>query len=274
MVTWHYLLASSLSALVARFVTHPIDTIKTRMQVAHRPLTIVEVVRAHSLLSLYEGVTVTLWLCAPALSVYLSVYESSKQYGADQWQLPLTSMALHLFSGCVAEIVAGLLFTPMEVIKTRLQVQSLGSHDDNNGTSSTLTHKHTWHVIVDLYEHEGWRAFYKGYWLSLLVFAPQSAIYFVVYEQAKIHWPPTLATFLFGSMLASCISVAIANPLDVIKTRWQSTRNFTQYTVTQLVMETLKTEGIAGFLKGTTARICWGVPMTTISFSLFEVFKV
>ncbi|ORX61490.1 mitochondrial carrier [Hesseltinella vesiculosa] len=180
-------------------------------------------------------------------------------------------MALHLFAGSVAEVIAGLLFVPMEVVKSKCQVQQQEHLDLHTNLPASLSTRTTTQVIEHVYKHEGWRGFYNGYWLSLVVFVPQSAIYFAVYEQIKMRWPLGLATYLLGSMIASGISVAMCNPLDCVKTRCQVTDH--HISLFHVLRTMIQTEGYVAFTRGTMARILANVPLTTISITLFEILK-
>lgn len=253
-------------------------------------------------MSLYDGLTVTLWLCVPALSVYLSTYDSMKRLLSTEAGWALTSPWNHLVSGCTAEVFAGIFFTPMEVIKSKLQsqhqrhrtiIQHVDHHTDMDTSSSLLlpptalannntdeNQNDTTKLIRSIYIKEGVAGFYKGYWISLMVFVPQTMIYFVVYERLKLSMAPGLPAYLLCSILASTISVAMCNPLDVVKTRQQvGQENTLEHTplsnnnVWSIAYHMLKTEGWQSFTKGTFTRVVWGVPMTTISMCVFEVLK-
>ncbi|ORZ16459.1 mitochondrial carrier domain-containing protein [Absidia repens] len=293
----YYLFASSVAALVARLVTHPIDTVKVRIQTSTQKASIRDVLFDYPFLSLFDGLSVTLWLCVPALSVYLSTYDYVKGLLSTQAGWAFTSPWTHLVSGCMAEVFAGIFFTPMEVIKNKLQ----SGHDHYPTTFNTgRTHidsssnpllppmagnmdgnnNDTTKLIRMIYSKDGWKGFYKGYWISLMVFVPQTMIYFVIYEQLKISMVPGLPAYLLCSILASTISVAICNPLDVVKTRQQvGQENELQRTpatsnnVWTIAYHMYQREGYQSFFKGTLARVIWGVPMTTISMCVFEVLK-
>ncbi|CAO3607608.1 unnamed protein product [Cunninghamella blakesleeana] len=352
-VDLYYVFASSIAAIIARFVTHPIDTIKTRLQVSSVNTTLKDILTTSPLKTLYDGLLITLILCVPALTVYLSSYDTMKQILSEKYNWDKTGAGTYMVSGLVAEALAGIFFTPMEVLKSRLQVLSSSTatattatqshtnrrideenvspissllstnqnhhHSINNNhndqivsSSSSLpssliennTTKATLKLARHIYTTEGWQGFYQGYWITLVVFVPQTMIYFLVYENLKLQFMDlNFFIYLFCSLMASIISVGVCNPLDVVKTRWQvyhhhhlhlhysintptstSGHNnlFYQYYVQsfdtmmeliQVMRQMYRDEGYRGFLKGTFARIAWGAPMTTISFCVFEVLK-
>ncbi|SAL94773.1 hypothetical protein [Absidia glauca] len=267
----YFLFASSVAAVVARLVTHPIDTIKIRIQACTHKTSVKEVLMDHSFLSLFDGLCVTLIMCVPALSVYLSTYDAMKSILSTQLDWSTTSIWTHLVSGCMAEVLAGIFFTPMEVVKGRMQNQHLSADDNDSLLLPKPFDTTTTGLIRSIYTKDGCQGFYKGYWITLFVFVPQTVIYFVLYERLKLLMVPGLPAYLICSIVASTISVAVCNPLDVIKTRQQVGNN--EAGVWTIACDMYRTEGLDSFTKGTLTRIVWGAPMTTISMCVFEVLK-
>ncbi|CAO3662928.1 unnamed protein product [Rhizopus stolonifer] len=262
-VDLYYLFSSSIAALVARTITHPMDTIKTRLQIintTHHDLSIPKIV--FPLSTLYRGLPITLAFSVPALSVYLSCYESTKQALA-QHNLSRDSILSHLFSGCAAEVAAGALFTPMEVMKSRLQTQAKGG---------------TIQLAQLIMKTEGIRGFFRGYWMGLAVFVPHSMTYFVVYEKMKEYMGSNHPkTYMVSSTVAGITSIALSTPLDIIKTRWQISaaehgKSFRKGPLA-IAKDMIRYEGHLAFTRGLLARVMWGIPTTTISMTIFEVLK-
>ncbi|KAL9560520.1 hypothetical protein PS6_000122 [Mucor atramentarius] len=273
-----YLVASSIAALVARFVTYPLDTIKTRIQTQSEQ-------RKYTLLagsdhqkpattwykyirSLYKGIGITLLFSVPALTVYLSCYELVKDYldttFSVSW-LQRNALLNHAISGCFAEISAGLFFTPMEVIKSQLQILTNAQRD-----TTTIS------LAKTIAREEGLLGFYRGYWMTIAVFLPHTVTYFVVYEQLKVLWTVEEQTFLvyvFCSAVASTLGVIVSTPLDIIKTRWQVSAQEHAYQggpvkIAQLMWQ--NEGGFRAFTQGMLIRIAWGIPVTTINMTVFE----
>ncbi|KAI8991692.1 mitochondrial carrier domain-containing protein [Mycotypha africana] len=307
-VDGHYLLASSTAGLIARCITHPMDTIKTRLQTtttttATRPQSISalfksihtaifqnEPTRSKSFLSLYRGLPVTLVFSVPALTVHLSCYEISKQTLDPSRYFKQDTAFNHLLSGCFAEVAAGLLFTPMEVMKNRLQTAHY-SHLQSTTTTTTTTTTTIKDLMLakSIFKKEGILGFYKGYWMGLVVFVPHSMAYFATYEKMKQYWRRNRSShhtnhnsndpkmFMVCSSIAGVVSILLSTPLDVIKTRWQISaaeqgKAFRSGPV-QIARNMLMKEGWYAFKKGLWARMAWGIPTTAISMTLFELLK-
>lgn len=252
------------------------DTIKTRLQTTTvKGDNSIDLLRkvvfpsTHKFTSLYRGLPVTLLFSVPALSVYLSCYEATKQTLDSQYGIHRDSVMSHLTSGCFAEVTAGMLFTPMEVLKNRLQTQK---DQMNNKT-----------LIKNIFKREGIRGFYKGYWMGLIVFVPHSMAYFVTYEKMKKslikenNENNKFELYMLCSSVAGVTSIMLSTPLDIIKTRWQISaadngKQFRQGPVA-IAKEMLFHEGKGALTRGLWARIAWGIPTTAISMTLFELLK-
>ncbi|KAF8939463.1 hypothetical protein BGZ58_009637 [Dissophora ornata] len=122
-------MASSTAALCSRLCTHPLDTLKTRVQVSNTPVpllpTFLSLVRNGGL---YRGLPIALALSAPGLSVYLTAYDLSKDFISRQSPyLGSDSVINHMSSAVIAEVTSGLFWTPMEVLKSKQQVENVSS---------------------------------------------------------------------------------------------------------------------------------------------------
>ncbi|KAI7871708.1 mitochondrial carrier domain-containing protein [Spinellus fusiger] len=289
-----YLFASGVAGLVSRVCTHPIDTIKTRMQVSvssnpskrgfwlqeilfHKPTN--SSFSASSLLSLYRGLPVTLIFGVPALTVYLSCYDYTKTWLANNTQnMPADAILNHMISGGTAEIVAGTLFTPMEVLKSRLQIEK----HINRGTPAV-------DLAQSIMKREGISGLFRGYGIGLAVFMPYTMVYFSVYEKLKSKAAGLLrlesqdvslpfSAYLICSGLASTVGIVVSTPLDIIKTRWQISSAeegvlFRKGPVTIARELWINEGGWRILFRSLGARITWGIPSTMISMSVFEKLK-
>lgn len=210
-----------------------------------------------SFLSLYRGLGITLLFSVPALTLYLTTYEWVKSW------LDLVPLLTHAVAGCCAELAAGLFFTPMEVIKSQLQI-------DHLQTSTT------WSLAKSIARQEGLAGFYRGYWITIAVFLPHTVIYFVIYEQLKAMWTveeQTFFVFLGCSAVASALGIMASTPLDIVKTRWQVSARETAYQggPLKIAQQMWIHEGKwKAFTKGMLVRIAWGIPVTTINMAVFE----
>ncbi|KAJ3369907.1 hypothetical protein GGF31_004982 [Allomyces arbusculus] len=224
------LIASSVAALAARMTTHPMDTVKTRIQadagLRETPVgartALLDIFRSEGLRGLYRGLPVALVFSVPAVSIYLYAYDETKRVlaaGVGPVQVAETSPVAHFTAAVLAEMLSGLFWTPLEMIKNRQQMGHGKTYIDaplavprsrhpsmsSVGSSATAPLLETGvqrqsysslpraasgdlsalAIARRIYQQRGIVGFQKGYWLSLCVFVPYSVTYFLSYEQLK-----------------------------------------------------------------------------------------
>lgn len=173
--TLNNLMASSAAALCSRLCTHPLDTVKTRVQVANTPQhlfpTFLHLLRTGGL---YRGLPIALTLSVPGLSVYLTTYDVAKEALSKQFPAHMRddSVANHMLSAGVAEVCSGLFWTPMEVLKQKQQIETTGSRAASSTSTQQLqpVRMKTLDLAKMIYRREGLAGFYRGYFITLGVF--------------------------------------------------------------------------------------------------------
>ncbi|CAG8677805.1 2479_t:CDS:2 [Rhizophagus irregularis] len=269
---------SSIAAVISRLCTHPLDTIRVRLQ-ANTTNTFsrsngklvnnlfIQLIRKTPIKSYYNGLAIAASLGIPALSSYLFVYDKTKYFLSNRLNIKDTSALNYMASAAIAEICSGVFWTPMEVLKSKLQTC---------GTSNEMNRINTLQMSKLILENEGIKGFFRGYLLSLVVFIPHTMIYFVLYEKFKI-WTKserklTNNDYLINSAAACSIAGSISNVLDIIKTRWQV--SFSKETPLKIMKNMYKNEGgLRAFTKGMGARVLWMVPSSSISMTIYEILK-
>lgn len=280
------LLASAASGCFARVFVHPLDTIRSRLMVSTSTNVTFgsvarELIRTDGLNGLYRGFGVSVCMQAPAMATFLTSYDWAKAKISVLTPLPDTSPLVHLASGLVAELVSAVFWVPMEVIKQRAQVRQ-----------GAMSHASSAVITRDLLIHEGPRALFRGYGMTIAVFGPYSMIYFMLYERLKSSATqmqslqdssqlsmPVIATCAATSGGVAAISTT---PLDVIKTRLQtqgdkqvsSIRSAPAYSSAWDAARSIAVkEGSTGFFRGVSARVLWILPSKAITMSTFEFLK-
>lgn len=274
------LLASAFAGTLSRSIVHPLDTLRSRLMVSTSATSnlqkaLSEVIRTDGLKGLYRGFGISVAMQAPAVATYLSTYDYSKYNISSQTGISDKNPFIHLGSGLIAETVSAVFWVPMEVIKQRAQVRTGGM-----AVASSAV------IARDLLAHEGPRALFKGYGLTVGVFGPYSMIYFVAYERlkqiaGKASRTSELSTgaVATSAALAGAVAAAFTTPLDVVKTRLQTQGDIARggvqgYNGTWDACKMIaRQEGAKGFLRGISARVLWIMPGTAITMSTFEFLK-
>ncbi|KAJ1537271.1 hypothetical protein HK096_010216 [Nowakowskiella sp. JEL0078] len=219
-----YLVSSSIAAFVARLLTHPLETVKIRIQsgtIPGHPTNPFGVffwmIEHEGWLSLFSGLTIALIFSVPALVTYITTYDTLKPYVAEGLGFDIINPLVHLLCGAIAEVVSNIFWTPMEVIKARQQVSK--------------TPVSAIEMINKIYAAEGTAGFFRGYLLGVAVYVPHSMIFFLAFEQIKIFFIRTLNipdntslpvwSVMISSIIAAATGAAASNIVDVVKTKWQ-----------------------------------------------------
>ena len=93
--------------------------------------------------------------------------------------------------GGVSRATASLSLMPINVVRTRLQMQSYSTDEvkrkdlmrDTN-QKNQIQYTGMWDAFVKIYRNEGIRGFYKGFTPSVIKIFPSSGIFFLSYEMA------------------------------------------------------------------------------------------
>jgi hypothetical protein len=202
----HDVLGSATAGIVSRIFTHPLDTVKARLQTTkttfHGPLdALVRTYRHEGLRALYGGFGAVFWAGTPATVVYLTSYSyfrdtlstialqipggsgpsSSAEEGNKSYHSQGQEFAVHFMSGMLAEAVCCVIYVPVDVVKERLQIQQ----QRNVQSNSNYQYSGSFDALRQIIKTEGIRGIYKGYGATLASFGPFSALYFMFYEQCK-----------------------------------------------------------------------------------------
>lgn len=194
-------------------------------------------------------------------TVYLVAYRQSKQ-SLSQYLSPLAN---YVISGTIAEFTSSFIWTPMEVLKNRLQI-------------STARSRHPIEVVRQIYRQEGIRGFFQGYWMGIAVFLPHSVVFWVVYENVrKMRSKPSNIDNAVSAATGTVVATCCTNILDVVKTRQQvafspdSLRASDKLGVLSIGRRLVKESGFWGAAtKGLGVRLSASIPSSALTMMLVE----
>jgi len=280
------LLAGASAGAVGKLATHPIDTCKSLVQSGNNAATsAVQAFRSTwargGLAGLYRGIGAVLVGGTPAAMIYLTSYEVTKKYMAEN--TPFPGPAIHLTGGMLAEAISCVVFVPVDVIKERMQV--FQPHEAAVGDArSSMVYKSSLHSLTSIVRSEGLMGIYKGYGATLLSFGPYSALYFMGYEyiraQVAERVNKSVEDLAFGEVLA-CSAAAgsvasyVTTPLDLVKLRMQliGGAGGLRPKMVAMLRDIYASEGAAGLFRGSMARVGAFTPTVAISMAVFESCK-
>lgn len=187
---WAGLLAGAAAVIGHDCIMTPLDTIKQRLQLGHytgmRQATL-EMMKHEGTFSLFRSLPVTLLTNIPYGSIMVSTNEVCKVALSPHHEQP--SLAVYLVSSAMGGMVASFCTTPLDRIKTVLQIQQLQpAYCERYGSCpkvSVAERMEVGQAISRIWKQEGVRGLFKGSLPRMLSHTPAVAISWTTYETAK-----------------------------------------------------------------------------------------
>lgn len=271
------LVSGSLSGLVARTVTAPLDTIKIRLQITPNiekrglPTLIQEMVHREGWKSFWKG-------NLPGSMMYI-VYGGS-QFGSytlyNKWMAAMNLPGpLHSgVVGCLSGVTSSFVSYPLDTLRTRF-------------VANRERQLFQWRRSVrDVWRHEGLYGFYHGCGITMVSLTLATGLMFGTYESVKIYCEkrngPEWLDHSAG-LLSGVVSKTLTFPLDTLRRRAQLRGSvrlamYKQYShyhkakgVWQIGQLIFKHEGVTAFYRGLLIALCKSVPTTVISLWCYEI---
>ncbi|KAI3427077.1 hypothetical protein D9Q98_007017 [Chlorella vulgaris] len=184
-------------------------------------------------------------------------------------------------SGGIAGAITATVVCPLDVLKTRLQVQ---------GKAGAAMYKGVGGGLSKIMREEGMKGLYRGLTPTLVALLPNWAVYFTAYERLKTaigtrvapQWSTSAGVHMAAAAGAGAATMMITNPLWVIKTRLQTQNmgirmgasgNPALYRGTlDALLRIAREEGVVGLYSGLGPSLL-GVMHVVIQFPLYESLK-
>lgn len=247
-------------------VGHPFDTVKIHLQtqdfrnpqyrgVYHclKSIIVKDTVRG-----LYRGLSSPLAGVAFINAIVFGVYGNAQRLSANP-----NSYKTHFLAGATAGLIQSLICSPMELAKTRLQLQ----------TNQLRGPKFTGPLLClsYIYRCEGLRGIFKGLGITALRDIPGFASYFVSYEfLIRLRKDPGIGYTLLAGGLAGITSWVFVIPIDVVKSRIQAdgiTTGKRMYNgMYDCFAKSYKAEGASFFTRGLSSTLLRAFPMNAVCF--------
>lgn len=290
-----YLIGPGLFIFVRSFI-YPFNLIKTRLFMQEQSTlysgtadAFSKVVRREGFRGLYKGfVFSSLGLVSGQL--YLTTYEVVRSYLAGYGY---GSELRGLIAGGTATLVGQSVTVPVDVVTQIMmmqgQVTSTRTVKPKNyivvkNVDYIIPHKETVKlrgavsIVKEIFRKEGIRGLYRGYHVSLLTYAPNSALWWALYagfyrKAMELQLMPSAPILLVQSTCGMCsglVAATLTNPLDVFRTRYQLE---TSRSLKGTLYNLWKEEGLAFLKKGLSARIISTVPTSALIVAGYEWVK-
>jgi solute carrier family 25 carnitine/acylcarnitine transporter 20/29 len=184
----------------------------------------------------------------------------------------------YFVSGAVAGVTQSIVVSPMELIKTQMQLQGQGvkyKHVIRHTPDENLRFNGSWDCLKKIYKSGGLRLTYHGLIATAAREGPAMGVYFASYhwlchQMAKshesVHQLGVLYLLLAGG-LAGSLSWLATFPVDVIKSRFQAEINGKYSGLIDCVRQTYNAHGIRAFFRGLTTSLVRGFPVNAATLA-------
>lgn len=221
--------------IVGTFVSHPFDTIKTRIQ-SKKAINIKSAIRMGSL---YSGIMTPLTGIGFEKLLVFGFYNKAKEYGYSDF-----------VSGLIGGFISTIIVTPIDRIKINFQ------NNNNFKIEKRMFHP---------------KYLYKGFTPTIFRETPGFGIYFTTYNYLNKNNDSLVKNFIFGS-ISGFVSWIFIYPSDYIKTKIQSNENSQVIdTIKNIYKENNK--GLTNFYRGFPLAIMRAVPLHGGVFLGYELSK-
>ncbi|XP_075471193.1 mitochondrial basic amino acids transporter isoform X1 [Ascaphus truei] len=259
-------------------VGHPFDTVKVRLQVQSisKPLyrgtyhCFQSIIKQESTLGLYKGVGSPMMGLTFINALVFGVQGNALRYlGKDT---PFNQF----LAGSAAGAIQCVICCPMELAKTRMQLQGTGEYK-----SKSKTYKNSLDCLVKIHRKEGLRGINRGMVTTFFRETPSFGFYFLTYDcltrylhcESNDSW--IIPKLLFAGGMSGIASWLSTYPIDVIKSRLQADGigGVNHYNgIVDCVRKSYAVEGWRVFTRGLTSTLLRAFPVNAATFAIVTLF--
>lgn len=183
----------------------------------------------------------------------------------------LKEAAIQIGAGGCAGFVEAFMMHPMDLIKTRFQLQV------KMGTQDALYYTGIGDCMRKMYANEGLAAFWKGILPPIVMETPKRAVKFFSFEQYKKIFnseTPRSTVYFCAGFLTGVTEGMIVNPFEVVKVQMQSNRKHVSaspstFQVTRRII-TEQGFGLGGINKGLSATVLRNGVFNSFYFGIYH----
>eukprot|EP00890_Picochlorum_soloecismus_P001380 jgi/Picsp_1/2242/NSC_05706-R1_mitochondrial folate transporter carrier-like len=276
---------------------HPLDVIKTRLQVQDGVLpvyrgmldTMTKIWHSSGFRGLYAGLVPSMLGSGAAWGTYFYIYGVARHRRSQKRNInPIDN----LLSATEAGIVVSVATNPIWVVKTRLQLQDRYEPLQTHG--GPRVYRGSLDCLSRIVKEEGISGLYRGL-LPSLILVSHGAIQLAVYEKLKSMFRsvqrqgkvdpleqgnledrrPSLSISSAGicGALSKATATLATYPTQVVRSRLQQrmdTRKLKYAGFVNTVRVILRREGLSGFYKGVFPNLLRVMPQSAVTFLVYE----
>mmetsp|Transcript_75831 Transcript_75831/g.180112 ORF Transcript_75831/g.180112 Transcript_75831/m.180112 type:complete len:291 (+) Transcript_75831:104-976(+) len=266
-----------ISGSVSLAIGHPFDTIKVRLQAGHTQYDgavdcIRRTIRSEGVLALWKGLLSPLLANSVLNAIVFSTWQEAQRllHFEEGSEAPLNKVFV---AGSIAGVVQCSVATPMELIRSKLQVQQ----------SMSRKYAGTMDCVRSVYKAHGLGGLYRGNVSMMAREGLAFGIYFSMYEATKRALCPTLAkgeeepmwVQAAGGATTGAATWAAVMPIDIVSTRIQclseaDAQIAAKRSMVNVAKEVWQEGGWRAFYRGLSAAVLRGVVLNAMVFPVYE----
>ena len=304
--TWVNVVAGFAAGVTGTLLGHPLDTLKTYMQMGVRGddatttsgrgggrSTLVSVLSRMAkegglMRRLYSGVTPPLMSSVLLNAVCFAVYNHNEAEMRRRWAG--AGPLIPFVAGSTVGFVSSFISTPFEVVKRQEQVLSSGKHGTHAATSGARG-GNSLRFALQLYRSQGVLGFFRGYVVNTIREMVFLSVYFGLYDTARRQLSTSSARADTGAdatdvrattshsaiaaagALSGALAWAASFPLDSVCTRVMCNTSSNQPHAFALIRNMLLTTNIATLYSGVGVSMGRAAIVSSTRFTTYEYIR-
>ena len=259
------LISGGIAGCIARTFTSPLEVIKTLKQTTSSSKSFSQcfknIYETEGIRGYFRGNGTYLVRTLPYSAIQFLTFEQTNNYLANN---NINKNIRYLISGASAGFTSLTFTYPLEVIRTRLTIQSR-QNPEYTGIINAYT---------KIVQTEGTKGLFKGYTMSCMGFIPYLTINFYIFNYLKDNTNPTGNTLinLANGSAAGTAAISITYPSDLIRRKLQVNKE-QNIGIFKTIKNIYKINGIRGFYSGYFTGIAKVTPQSGITFMVYELCK-
>lgn len=171
---------------------------------------------------------------------------------------------------CVGSVMTTMFLTPLEVIKTRVQIEL--------STKTCRKPKTSLQVTKNILSNEGFVGLYSGFSAFCWQLIPNNLIYFWTYESTRDYINQEfhgneLCAPIYGGILARIFATYAVAPFELVKTQLQSRTLPKGTSIFSGLKQNVQLGNFLSLWKGVGPTLWRDVPFSAIYWFFYEFFK-
>lgn len=283
------LIAGGVAGGVAKSAVAPLERVKILFQTRREEYksvgllgSFVKIAKTEGVRGFYRGNGASVARIVPYAALHYMAYEQYRRKIIDTFPNIWKGPTLDLVAGSFAGGTAVLFTYPLDLVRTKLAYQVVGSAKSNvKGLfHSEQVYKGIVHCFSKTYKDCGLRGLYRGVAPSLYGIFPYAGLKFYFYEEMKRRVPEEhkkdITVKLVCGSVAGLLGQTFTYPLDVVRRQMQ-VQQVNNATNMKGTMETLMTiarqQGWKSLFSGLSLNYLKVVPSVAIGFTVYDSMK-